>query len=125
MGKQKTTIYLEQLDKAYSRVFEHWCIDLNYHRPTGKMNAISVVKELIRQARSRSNNLIYKDGNRIVIREITGLYNLGSDYTKDRVQAVLRGLECNYYGLVHTAICLDLNSAVIDDLDGLVKELIA
>lgn len=124
MGKQRTTRYLEKLDETYTREFEYWCIERNYYGPTGKMNAISVIMELIRQARSRSNNLIYKDGNRIVIREITGLYNLGSDYTKEHVQAVLRGLECNYYGLIHTTICLDLNSAVIDDLDGLVKELI-
>lgn len=123
MAKHKYTIYREQLSDAYSRCFQEMRSEGGY-LPTPKMQAISAVGEIIRRCQSRKYRNIFRDGNRIYIREITGLYELGTTFNTGYVQAILRGLECNYEG-VHTCICLDLNSAWIDDIDGLVKDLIS
>lgn len=125
MAKQKTTIYIEKLEDSYIKEFKYWCVERGYCGSTGKMKTISILQEIIKQSRKKSNSNIYKYGNRIVIREITAMYEIGTIFTRSAVQASLRGLEVNYPGMVSTSICFDLNSAVINDLEGLVNELTA
>ncbi len=85
----------------------------------GMFDALNVLAELIKQAYSRKNANVYWHDGKIEIKRVPDLTaEMGLDYTANKVEAILRGLEINT-GLVSCTICLDLHSATIKDVAAL------